>query len=154
MKDLLTKSLSEASELLNKRVPKEKTEIVSTDISEVAPNKLLEFMKEKNIPENAYFSTNQEDTYAVGNSYVPMLCHEIKVRTSEKEQLKYKRDKFSSIAFPIVYKALTENGYKRKGFNSGLLAEFKNTTLYDMYVNKEFERIIKYYSLSFTQTTL
>jgi hypothetical protein len=34
-------------------------------------------------------------------------------------------------------------------FSVTLLREFKDTTIYDMYVNGEFDRLVKYYSLRF-----
>lgn len=42
------------------------------------------------------------------------------------------------------------NGDKRQGFNSGLLKQFDDTTVYDMYMNDEWDRLVKYYSLPFT----
>jgi len=53
------------------------------------------------------------------------------------------------VAWAFIYDALIKNGYKRVGFNSGRLKEFNDTTVYEMYSSKDFDRLIKYYSLSF-----
>jgi len=44
-----------------------------------------------------------------------------------------------------------KNGYKRTGYNSGLLKQFDDTTVYDMYISKDFDRLVKYYSLPFVK---
>ena len=36
-----------------------------------------------------------------------------------------------------------------KNFKFNLLKEFDNTTVYDMYINNEIDRLIRYYSLPF-----
>ncbi len=154
MKEFVIQALAEALILLEKRVPKEKTEVVTVNISDVNPFELAKFIKENNIPETAHFSTSQDDTYAVGMWYEPVLSYDKKVPTTEKEQLKYKKDKYNDCVFPILYKLLTANGYKRKGFNSGLLADFKDTTVYDMYINNDIERLMKYYSIYFEEIKL
>ena len=42
---------------------------------------------------------------------------------------------------------------QRVGFNSGLLREFADTTVYEMCINREFDRLVKLYSLSFIKKT-
>lgn len=55
------------------------------------------------------------------------------------------------IAFPLVSQLLRDNGYTRVGYNTGLLKEFDDTTVYDMYVDDDFDRLVKYYSLPFVK---
>ena len=69
----------------------------------------------------------------------------------DKDKLKFRRKRFSTIAFKRVFDLLTTNGYKRVGFNSGLLRDYKDTTVYDMYMENDFDRLVKYYSLSFVK---
>ena len=63
------------------------------------------------------------------------------------EIIKEKRKKFTNFAYPLVLSLLKAHGYKRVGYNSGLLAEFDKTTVYDLYMENNFEMLAKYYSL-------
>jgi hypothetical protein len=98
-------------------------------------------MKSNNVPDNAYFDTDYNDSV--------VLSWTIDIATSDADKAKFKKDRFDSIAYKFVYDALTGNGYKRVGFNSGLLKDFADTTILDMYLNKDFDRLVKYYSLYF-----
>jgi len=147
MKTLIIKALDRAWVQLEKQVPLTKKEIKNIIITNISPLDIPSFMKENNIPENAYFNANNIEMFT--NDIV--LEWDIDVPTTDEDKLKYKRKRFTSIAWYIVYNILTENGYKRKGFNSGLLKEFDDTTVYDMYQNKQFDRLVKYYSLSFAK---
>ncbi len=150
MKELIIQALNAAILLLEKRIPLTKIRVEYIDISDVNPLDLIKFMKTNNIPDNAYFSgrDNGDDGYSD-----ICLCWDINILTTDNEQLKFKRDKFSNIAFTFVYDSLTKNGYKRVGFNTGLLKEFNDTTVYDMFVNKDFDRLVKYYLLSFKENS-
>ena len=60
------------------------------------------------------------------------------------------------MAWQSVKDVLSKNGYVRSNSNSslvsqGLLKEFRNTTVYDMYMKKDFDKLTKYYSLSFVK---
>lgn len=148
MKELLIDALSDAIIKLNKITPQTKNDIKRINIIDVDPLDLPNFMKENNVPDNAYFDgrENGYDGWNVGEVY---LSWDIEIPTTEKDKLKFRRNRFTSLAFKFVYDKLTTNGYKRVGFNSGLLKEFNNTTVYDMLNNNEFDRLVKYYSLSF-----
>ena len=148
MEELMMQALSDAFVVLEKRVPQTKNELKTIDISSVSPFDIVDFMKENDIPNNAYFGG--EDNGYDGYSNV-CLCYEVSVPTTEKDKLKFKRKQFPNIAHKHIYELLIKNGYKRKGFNSGLLKQFDDTTVYDMYINKEFDRLLNYYSLSFVK---
>jgi len=146
MKELIIKALDEAYLTLSIRTPQTKKETVYAYIEDVEPLELADFMKSNNIPDNAYFG-------AEPNSYDSFdrvcLCWEIDAPTTDKDRLTYKRDKFTYIASKPVFEALSKAGFKRKSFSS-LGLRFKDTTVYDMYINKDFDRLVEYYSLYFS----
>lgn len=146
MKDLIVTALNEAYENINNRIPQTKKETVYAYIEDVEPLELVDFMKSNNIPDNAYFGGEP-------NSYDSFdrvcLCWQIDVLTTDKDRLKFVKTQFNN-SFGKVNKFLSDNGYKRKGFNSGLLRQFDDTTVYDMYINKDFDRLVEYYSLYFS----
>lgn len=139
MKELIKNALKVAFDKLGKN-PTTKIDVKKFDISGVSPIDLSAFMRKNNIPNDAYFSNDSD-----------YLCYDITVQMSEKEKTDFYRRRFSNIAFKYVYESLTNNGFKRVGFNSALLKPFEKTTVYDMYVNKDFDMLVKYYSLYFVK---
>lgn len=148
MKELIIQTLDEAFVLLEKQVPQEKKKNKTISIIDVKPLELISFMKSNNIPDDASFG-GTDNGYDAWDDIV--LEWDINVPTTDKDKLDYKRRRFTDISFKLVYNLLTKSGYKRVGFNSGQLKEFADTTLYDMYINKEFDKIVRYYSLYFIQ---
>jgi hypothetical protein len=146
MKDLIKDALTEAFTLLEKQRPKTKKEIRSIFI-DVEPLGLLKFMKDNNVPDDAFFSVH--DDSSPFSSQELLLSWYVDVPTTERDDLKYNRNRFNAIAWSRLYPIMIENGYKRVGFNSGLLSNFKDTTVYDMYIEKDFDRLVEYYSLPF-----
>lgn len=148
MKDLIIQALDGAIIKFDKQIPLTKKETKYINITNIKPLDIGNFIKENNLPDDVYFGgkPNGYDSFDE-----VCLCYEVFVPTTEKEKLKFKQKNFSTIAFKFVYDTLTNNGYKRVGFNTGLLKEFDNTTVYDMYINKEFDRLVKYYSLPFVK---
>ena len=149
MKELIKKALDEAYVVLEGRTPLTKKEekrslsVIGSTLSE-----LIQFSKESNIPADAELN-------GVNNGYDAfediVFVWDIDVPTTDKDKIKFKRDKFSTIAHKIVYDLLLANGYKKIGFNSGLLRDFDDTTVYDMYIAGDFDRLVKYYSISFVE---
>jgi hypothetical protein len=148
MKNLIVRALYDAIVKVNNQVPTTKKEIVEVTIEDVQPLDLLKFMQDNNIPENASFSTTHSE-YAIGTTVNPCLYYYVDVKTTEKEKTDFIKNRFTSVAWKFVYDLLTNNGYKRVGFNSGLLKNFKDTTVYDMYIAKDFDRLVEYYSMPF-----
>ena len=148
MKDLLVQALNEAFDILEKRIPqtKKKTECIS--ILDVKPVDLITFMKDNNIPYDADFS-GRDNGYDAWDDI--QLCWDIDAPTTEKDKLDFKKKNFTTICFERVYSLLTNNGYKRVGFNTGLLKAFDDTTVYDMYIHKDINRLVEYYTLYFVK---
>ena len=149
MKNLIIPALNDAMIKLEKQVPQTKIKVVQVDISDVNPLELLSFMQKNNIPDDAYFDTTYNETAVFSSGAEPCLSYQIDVPTNEKEKLAFKKKRFTSVAWSMVYNALTSNGFKRVGFNSGLLRDFDDTTVYEMYLAQDFDRLEKYYLLPF-----
>jgi hypothetical protein len=148
MKDLIVQALDAAIVLLENGTPQTKKKTIYVGIEDVKPTDILSFMKDNDIPINAEFGgkPNGDDGFDE-----VCLVYDVDIPTTDKDKLKHKRSRFSTTAFRLVYELLTVNGYKRVGYNSGLLKPFDNTTVYDMYINKEFDRLVEYYSLPFVK---
>jgi hypothetical protein len=156
MESLLKYALDDAFIILEKQVPqtKKKTEIIS--ILDIEPSKLTSFMKSNDIPDNASFG-GRDNGYHGGDDIV--LEWNIDVQTTEKEKLEFKNKRFHDIAFRSVYNLLTKNGYKRlSGQDRGRISYtkansqiimFDNKTVYEMYMNKNFDLLLEYYSMYF-----
>ena len=131
IRELIETPLAETLALVEKTTPQTKKVTKYVNIEDVKPAALIDFMKANSIPDDAWFGGKPNGYDAFDQV---CLCYEVEVPTTEAEQLKHKRRVFGDRAFPLVYEALTQNGYKRVGFNSGLLDRYKDTTVYDMYV--------------------
>lgn len=148
MKDLIIKALNDAYAKFDKTIPLTKKEDKFISIVGVNPFNIVQFMKNNNVPNDAVFG-GTDNGYDGWND--TGLCWDIDIPTTDKDKIEFKRNKFSTKAFKFIFDILTTNGYKRVGFNSGLLKQFDDTTVYDMYINNDYDRLVAYYSLSFTK---
>tara|TARA_R110000868_G_scaffold329984_1_gene590901 strand:+ start:317 stop:1129 length:813 start_codon:yes stop_codon:yes gene_type:complete len=148
MKDLIIQALNNAFGILEKQIPQTKKKTESISIIDVKPSELLSFMKSNDIPNDAVFS-GRDNGYDAWDDIV--LYWEIDIPTTDKDKKAFKRKRFTDIAWKVVYDILMKNGYKRVGYNSGLLKQFDDTTVYDMFISKNFDRLVKYYSLPFVK---
>jgi hypothetical protein len=148
MKDLIVQALSAAIVLLESRTPQTKKKTIYVGIEDVKPADILSFMEDNDIPDTAEFGGKPNGYDAFDEV---CLVYDVDIPTTDKDKLKAKRDRFTNIAFRAVYDLLLANGYKSVGYRSNLLKPFDNTTVYDMYINKEFDRLVEYYSLPFVK---
>lgn len=146
VEEIIELALDDAFATIQMTIPKTKKAIKSISIIDVNPLELTSFMKKNNIPDDAVFD-GRDNGYDAWDDI--LLSWEVDVPTSAKDKDAFKRKRFTDIAFRKVYDSLKDKGYKRKGFDSSLLKQFKDTTLYDMYTNQEFDRILQYYSMYF-----
>ena len=149
MKDLIKKALDDAFILLEKRIPQTKKEIKYINIEDVKPSELTQFMKDNNIPDDADFVCGKPNGYDSFDEVC--LSFSVDIPTTEKEKLKFCRSAFTSIAWQFVYDLLIKNGYKRISYNSASLKQFDGTSVYEMYINNDYDLLVKYYSLSFVK---
>lgn len=152
-KDLIIKALDIAAERLAKATPKTKTVTKSMDVSDVAPKDLYKFMQENNVPDTAYFdvSDNGYDGWDAGTI---LLSWYFFIPTTQSDSEIFAQRKFQQIAFRSVHEILTQNGYMRVGFNSALLKDYRDAAIYNMYKDKDFDRLAKYYSMYFIPATM
>lgn len=147
MKDLIIQALNDALPILESRTPQTKKETKYVNIEDVKPLDIIKFMKDNDIPEDADFG-GKPNSYDAFDEVC--LVYDIDILTTEKDKLKYKRRVFSDIVFEIVYNLLTKNGYKRIGYSStSSFKQFDDTTVYDMYINKDYDKLVLYYSRCF-----
>lgn len=146
MEDLILSALSVSLEKLENRVPQTKNKENFISLRDVEPLKLMEFMRENNVPEDAWF--DGEDNGYDAFSDIGLMWY-TQVPTSEKDKLRFKVEHFDNIAWNFVRDILLANGYSICQFDTALLREFKGTNLYTMYTNGEFDRIFKFYSFRF-----
>ena len=147
MKNIIIQALDTAFDVVTRQARQEKTVVKSVSIMAVEPLKLTMFIRENNIPKDCYFG-GTDNGYDGFSDFC--LCWDIKVPYTDKEQNEYNKRTFNKWqSFKTVHKFLTNEGYIRVGFNSGLLKEFDDTTVFDMYIEKNFDRLVKYYSLYF-----
>ncbi len=156
MDSLLKQALDDAFETLERQVPQTKKKTKMVSILDVKPSQLISFMKSNDIPDDASFG-GKDNGYDGWNDIV--LEWDVDVPTTEKEKLEFKNKRFHDIAFRSVYNLLTSNGYKRisgqdrgrisyeKG-NPGIIM-FDNKTVYEMYMDKDFNSLLEYYSMYF-----
>lgn len=158
MKNLILKALDEAFTILENQVPQTKKKTETISIQDIKPLELISFMKSNNIPNDAYF-TGTDNGYDGWDDIV--LAWEVDVPTSEKEKLEYKNYRFHDIVFRKVYGLLIPNGYKRIPFqnqgritykrtsNISSIIMFDNKSIYEMYIDKDIDKLVEYYSMYF-----
>lgn len=148
MIDLIMTALNDAMLSLDKQVPKTKLTLKSIDIDGVEPYDLPKFMYEHNVPKDADFDgyDNGYDGWEWGRV---RLSWKVSIPTNEKDDLKYRRKRFTDIAWNRMYMLMLVSGYKRVGYSTAHLKQFDDTTVYDMFIANDFERLVKYYSLPF-----
>ena len=148
MKDLIQAALKDAFSLLERQVPQTKKKFESISIQDVKPLELTTFMQSNKIPNDAYFS-GRDNGYDAWDDIV--LAWEIDIPTTDKDKKAFKRKQFTDVAWRFVYNLLTKSGYERVPYSTSLLKQFDDTTVYDMYISKDFDRLLKYYSLPFAK---
>ena len=146
MQELIISALSVALEKLENRVPQTKNKENFISLRDVEPLKLMDFMRENNVPEDAWFDGEDNGYDAFADIW---LMWYTQVPTSGKDKLRFKVEHFDNIAWNFVRDILLANGYSICPFDTILLREFKGTNLYTMYTNGEFDRILKFYSFRF-----
>lgn len=149
MKRLINIALDGVNRTVNNLPDPGYWEVRSIDISDVRPTDLLAFMKENNVPEDAYFDTQE----SIIDYDTVLLSWKVKVPMSDKQMANYRMRQFEIRHFKAVKEALEEAGYRRISSGSHKLKEFKDTSVYDMYLAGEWDRLVKYYSLSFKKNT-
>jgi len=148
MKDLIITALNDAYIKFEKSIPQTKKQEKLISIIGVSPLDIVDFMKQNDIPMDASFG-GRENGYDAWDDIC--LVWNIDVPTTNNDKLKYSKHAFKNYAFQSVKNLLLENNYKITSYCTSKLKEFEYATVYGMYMDKDFDRLVKYYSLPFTK---
>lgn len=107
-------------------------------IGQMNIDKLQQYMVKNNIPASAQLIIIDSDIYIKWEIYIPM---------TEKEKNNFIEKYVNYREFSKVDDILYEKGYKRKAISRLRLSDFNETTVYHMFIKKEYDRLQKYYSL-------
>lgn len=152
MKDLIIEGLDRAAAEFEAVVVQNKQVEKYLCIEKTKPQDIMAFMYENNIPEEATFGLvyneyedHAQDIALCWYAEEPVSAHEIELfKASSEGALKFKH-----IAFRHVSDVLTANGYVRTTFRDGW-SKYYGYGMYSMYLNKEFDKLVEYYSMFFT----
>jgi len=127
--------------------PQTKQETRSLEISQVDPADILEFMEENKVPlADAWFSSCSDQYEQSDAIYVKWT---VKVPTTVRDKENYVRRKVNHNALLRISSAFKALGYKRVGVRSSAFKPFDDTSVYDMFISGEWERLEQYYLLMF-----
>lgn len=123
-----------------------KVDYVSFPYYEMNLQDFKNFVKKHNIDdvENYTLTSPYEETtvYATYSVIVPKTENEIYVS---------KKKRCRNIHFKPMYDNMLAQGFKRVGFNSRLLGQFDDTSVYDMILANNIDRLTQYYRLYFSE---
>lgn len=146
MEELITPVLKAAFVRLQSQIPQTKKQIESLSICDTSPLGMSAFMAENGIPDDAYFS-GRDNGYDAWDDI--LICWEIDVPTTEKDKLAFCKERFERIAFKFVSDELKSKNYQRVPYSISRSKQFADTSVYQMYLDKEFGKLANYYSLFF-----
>lgn len=160
-KNIIKEALKETNDLVSSQTPQYKDMTKYSGSLNVNPLEITKFMKDNNIPEDAEFDTIDNEN----NGYEGfVLSWVVKVPTTNKDKIKFIRDRFNHRAFKFVSDNLIKQHYERKPFDSLEYNKLKRDNdvvklygknpnfvklIYDMYIAEDFDRLTNYYSLFF-----
>ena len=148
MKELILTALQAALEKVNTFKYETKKKGMKVSIENVPPMELPQYMKDNDIPADADYMVGMDSSeVATGEIF---LVYDIDMQTTLEEKRQYRINRFNKgWAWKKVHEALTNNGYKRTPVDTRLLKAFDDTSVYNMFISKEYDRLLKYYSLWF-----
>lgn len=139
MNSFIIEGLDIAFGIAIKATPKTKKITKSLSISEVNPIDLATFMVSNNVPNNAYFD-GKDNGYDAFDEI--LISWDIEIPTTTDDKLIFQKEFFERNAISSVKKRLTEEGYEM-GFKC---SRNKHKSIFDMYVNREFDKLFEYYN--------
>ena len=110
--------------------------------------------KHKVDEKDIWISVDEDEDFTLGcNTARLCACFKAEVKKSGKDIHLETKKRVNNSSFGIIHRAMTAEGFKRVGFGSNLLAPFDDTTVYDMAIAEEFDRLADYFSLYFDEQT-
>jgi len=134
---------------LKQKVPQTKPSEKRIDIRDVAPIDLPRFILENDIPAQAQFD-GEDNGYDGWEPDRLFLSWSVDIPTADEDRKRWLRTKMR-LSFNRIHDALVNNGYERISGSSSEFKAFDDTTIYDMVVAGEWERLEQYYSLLFNK---
>jgi len=161
MKELIIKALNDAYAKCLKASnseSKKHRQFSKVDITTIQLSDLPNFVKDNNIPDNAFFEMStfvNFDGENEGDGVV--LRWEIDGKPwTEKEREAWRAKRFESYVWEYVRDMFKENGYKIGGCDTRIpiINEFTNNArkpykVYDAYMNKDLEKLADFYMARF-----
>ena len=150
MKELLIEALNGA--YLKMKICPTKTVLKSRYIGDEPTESELEaFSKELGVPQSELSYGCLDDECDDDENNDVYLQWKVEVNKTEKELRAEARKRFERFAWYAIFKILSKDGYLRSPFNQGAdyIEGFNDTTIYDLYINKDFDTLVAYYSLGF-----
>ena len=146
MKDIIISTLDKFNADCDNNAPTTMLEKKSISIMDIDPWELADFMRKKNIPKDVEFD-GRDNGYDAWDDI--LLSWNVIVPASESYKIGIKKSRFKNAAHQTVCNALKESGYINY---SSLISikeykKFKRTSIYKMYVNKEFNQLVEYFSI-------
>jgi len=142
--------IKEALTALNNRIkPREYKKVVKTHKLgswSATVNEITSYMEENGIPDSSEICAGDEGLE---------FCWEAEEKMTDEEKEKQRKKVFNTNAWRVVYKSLTENGYKRKPLENGihdvnrLKDKYGTDDVYELFQREEWGGIAKLYLLSF-----
>ena len=150
MKKYIIEALNQTFNLLP-TPPTHKVKIVSECLFDTSVAGII--VAYNNIPDDI----DKKDAYIHTEEYVSdatlYISWETQVLTTDKDKDIFTSKYFSRKVYKSVYDLLTSNGYKRVGYSTALLKPFDDTTVYKLFMEKDFDRLVAYYSFQFKKDT-
>lgn len=147
--DLILNALGDTLEKALASVPKTKKVRKYHDVSNMTVSELVNYSAKNKIPADAFLNSGSEEDD--DNNLFPCLVHDVEEPLTQKDIEEFTYRYFNANYMKPVHDILTANGYKRQGVMSDFFDQFKNRTMYSMYVNNEYYWIEKYYSKMFVK---
>jgi hypothetical protein len=122
-------------------------------INNVTPKDLPVYMESNNIPETATFEVDCAGGF---EELINLSWSTVEALSDEEYKLKYNstlRTMFVATGFMYVAIGLQRAGYKRTSCSLESVKRFKDICLYDLYINKEYDELVTYFSLYFKLKT-
>lgn len=148
MKQLIIEALQSVD--IHKGINRTKNVSTFLSIEGMTIAELTQFVKDKNVPDDAVISYDAEWQGDYIQHVEAALEWTIQVPTTDAEQEKQRRTLFEHRAFKAVFDKLTSNGYKRVSPSGNDLRKWINVSRYDLFVKGNYDALTEYYALSFT----
>ena len=147
MKELIIQALDKAYEILRDKTPTYKDQTITLDIRDISPVELSHILIEEEVPDEAEFDWEEQT-----------VTWTIKEPTSDLNNLNFIKTNFSEYAWKEIKNVLYPreiNTNNSGGLNDFIhYAKYRNPLIYELYINKDWDTLVHFYSIIFVNPTL